>query len=376
MRLRTILGGVVAVLALAAVAVAVAFGSGGGTGGSSGVRIVQASETTTTPAAPSAPTTLTKLPKATVADGTAPVVLRLSGPVAPTSPTPLISPGVAGKWTTSGNLETFTPASTLEPCASYQITVWSQTTAVGQLPLGTQRIVKFAVPCPGTHALQQALARLHYLPYRFHARSTVPQSGRETRSAAARAAFKPPAGHFVRQVKDAPPLAAGQVDTTTRGALEVFQEDHGASPSGIADAATWASLLGAETAGATDRTPYTFVTVSQSDPETLEVHRGTKVVLKTPANTGVPGAPTQNGEFAIYERFTSTTMTGTNPDGSHYSDPGVPWVNYFNGGDAVHGFNRASYGFPQSDGCVELPPSTAATVYKMLAIGDIVTVSG
>ena len=41
-------------------------------------------------------------------------------------------------------------------------------------------------------------------------------------------------------------------------------------------------------------------------------------------------------------------MSGTNPDGSHYIDPGIPDVSYFNGGDALHGFIRASYGFPQS----------------------------
>ena len=52
-------------------------------------------------------------------------------------------------------------------------------------------------------------------------------------------------------------------------------------------------------------------------------------------------------------------MSGTNPDGSHYSDPGIPWVSYFNGGDALHGFIRASYGFPQSLGCVEMPYSEA-----------------
>jgi lipoprotein-anchoring transpeptidase ErfK/SrfK len=373
MRLRTILIGVVAIIATGAAAVAVAFGSGG----SSGVHVLRASDTTsTTPAVATTPTTVTQHPKATVADGTAPLVIRLSGTVAPTSPAPLISPGVAGKWVASGDLETFTPTSTLEPCTQYQLTVWSQTTAVGQLPLGTQRVIKVAVPCPGTHALQEALSRLHYLPYRFHAHASSTETGKETRAAAAKAAFKPPAGHFVRSIKGAPPLAAGKVDTTTRGALEVFQGAHGAPVTGTPDAATWASLLGAEAAGATDRTPYTFVTVSQSSPETLEVHRGSKVALKTPANTGVPGAPTQNGEFAIYARYVSTTMTGTNPDGSHYSDPGVPWVNYFNGGDAVHGFNRASYGFPQSDGCVELPPSTAAVVFKMLTIGDIVTVSG
>jgi len=52
----------------------------------------------------------------------------------------------------------------------------------------------------------------------------------------------------------------------------------------------------------------------------------------------------------------------------------VPWVNYFNGGDAVHGYPRASYGFPQSNGCVELPIETAHRVFDRLAIGDVVWV--
>ena len=133
------------------------------------------------------------------------------------------------------------------------------------------------------------------------------------------------------------------------------------SPSGSPEPSTWASLLAAETLGHGDPQPYTFVTVSESIPETLEVHRGSHVVLSTPANTGVAGATTEQGTFPIYARYTSTTMTGTNPDGSKYSDPGVPWVNYFNGGDAVHGFPRASYGTPQSNGCVELPIGTAAS---------------
>ena len=31
------------------------------------------------------------------------------------------------------------------------------------------------------------------------------------------------------------------------------------------------------------------------------------------------------------------------------------WISYFNGGDAVHYFDRAAYGYEQSLGCVELP---------------------
>jgi hypothetical protein len=68
-------------------------------------------------------------------------------------------------------------------------------------------------------------------------------------------------------------------------------------------------------------------------------------------------------------------MSGYNPDDTYYDDPGVPNVAYFNGGDAVHGFPRYTYGFPQSPGCVELPISAAAIVSNGDPIGTLVTVS-
>ena len=58
-------------------------------------------------------------------------------------------------------------------------------------------------------------------------------------------------------------------------------------------------------------------------------------------------------------------MSGTNPDGSHYNDPGIRWISYFHGGDALHAFNRASFGTPQSLGCVELPLDAAARVVAL-----------
>jgi len=69
-------------------------------------------------------------------------------------------------------------------------------------------------------------------------------------------------------------------------------------------------------------------------------------------------------------------MQGTNPDGSTYDDPNVPWASYFNGGDALHGFVRATYGSPQSNGCVEMPVATAAQVWPLTPIGTLVTVVG
>jgi lipoprotein-anchoring transpeptidase ErfK/SrfK len=186
----------------------------------------------------------------------------------------------------------------------------------------------------------------------------------------------PPRGALAPDPTDAPPVQMGQLDETTRGALEVYQADRGLHVSGEADSATWASVLYDETNDRRDRQPYTWVSVSESLPETLALHRGHRVVFTTPVNTGVPGAETAQGSFPIYSRYVSTTMSGTDVDGTKYVVPDVPWVNYFNGGDAVHGYPRSSYGFPQSNGCVELPIEAARTVFGMLAIGDIVVVKG
>ena len=99
------------------------------------------------------------------------------------------------------------------------------------------------------------------------------------------------------------------------------------------------------------------------------------MVLTSAANTGIAEDPTADGTFPIYVRYTVNYMNGTNPDGSKYHDL-VHWINYFNGGDAVHGFVRGYYGYPQSLGCVELPVSVAETAFSDLAIGDLVTVAG
>jgi lipoprotein-anchoring transpeptidase ErfK/SrfK len=383
-------------------------------------------------------TKLTALPHHTISDGTLAIRVRLSGRPAPFSPRPTFEPAVAGTWAIRGDSEIFTPASTLDPCATYVLAIPAASTAVSHSPLGAPRKVSVGVACPSVRGLQQILARLDYLPYESHSseraraledavagtvqtatsgsttsgssstgdsgeaasgssttadsRDTATGSSATTDSSEAAHATHESRAHLARRVAaidafdptsetphsrigDAPPLEYGQIDETTKGALMVFQSNHELEPTGEPDKATWTALLKAAEKDERDPSTYTFVTVSESIPETLEVHRGSHVVLSTPANTGVAGAETAQGIFPIFSRFTSTTMVGTNPDGSKYSDPGVPWVNYFNGGDAVHGFPRGSYGTPQSNGCVELPISTAETVYGMLKIGDIVEVS-
>src|SRR5712692_3213294 len=84
--------------------------------------------------------------------------------------------------------------------------------------------------------------------------------------------------------------------------------------------------------------------------------------------------PTQLGTFPVFEHIPIGTMSGTNPDGSHYHDPGIRYISYFNGGDAIHAFNRASFGTPQSLGCVELPFASAAKAWAYTPIGTLVTI--
>jgi L,D-transpeptidase catalytic domain len=318
-------------------------------------------------------TTLTHLPTS-VADPTRGVAIRLNGKPRPGTPRPRLVPATAGTWTDVGNYEFFRPVSTLEPCTTYKMEVPAGTVAARHRRLGTSANVSFTTACPGITAVQEALARLDYLPYTLHgfvgASSTAPL----TRADAARRAFDLPHGILEANVAGAPPLTMGQLDATTTGAMEVFEGDHNLPIGTAITPVFWTELMAEETLAKRNPDPYTWVTVTETLPETLEVHEGAKIALSTPANTGVPGAATQTGIFPIYVRYVSTTMIGNNVDGSHYVDPGVPWVNYFNGGDAVHGYPRPGYGYPQSNGCVELPIPTAETVYGMLQVGDLVIV--
>ncbi len=331
----------------------------------------------TAAAAPLPPTRLVALPGHNIADATAPLTVTLSAPVSPSSPPPTLAPDVAGAWSIVGDSEVFTPASTLAPCSSYALTLWARTSSTGYAPLGRRRTIRLDVACPPIAGLQQALARLGYLGSRLRPLYIVHiPSGAETRREAAVHAFHPPRGRLAPDPWNAPPVQMGQLDETTRGAITVYQSDRGLEATGEPNRATWESLLYDETHYRRDPISYTWVTVSESMPETLDVHEGHRVVFSTPVNTGVPGAETAQGIFPIYARYVSTTMSGEDVDGTKYVVPDVPWVNYFNGGDAVHGYPREAYGFPQSNGCVELPIEAAHTVFGMLAIGDIVEVNG
>lgn len=154
-----------------------------------------------------------------------------------------------------------------------------------------------------------------------------------------------------------------------------FEEVHHLAVDGIAGPEVFAALKSDLVHHTQNPVGYTYAYVSEHQPETLTLWHNGKVVFTSLANTGIAAAPTSLGTWPIYLRYQSQTMSGVMPNGERYSDPGVPYVNYFHGGDAIHGFVRSHYGFPQSLGCVELPIDQAKVVWNWVHYGTLVTVS-
>ncbi len=303
------------------------------------------------------------------------ISVSLTTALATDSPMPTLSPPVAGSWSLiSANELQFVADGPLVPGSTETLTVPGGPSgllgAQGQ-HLSASTTVTFSVAAGSILRLQQLLAELGYLPLTFtpSTQPTSPQQAADTQL-----------GVFSWRWADQPASLTslwteGTTNVITKGAVMSFESQHGLTTDGLAGPQVWTDLLAAAASGTNDPQAYGYVYVSKNLPESATIYQNGAVAYSTVVNTGVAGAPTASGTFPVFERFVVTTMKGTNPDGSKYVDPGIPWVSYFNGGDALHGFVRASYGFPQSDGCVEIPPSHAAIVYPMTPIGTLVTVS-
>jgi peptidoglycan hydrolase-like protein with peptidoglycan-binding domain len=340
--------------------------------------------TTTTTVAPLAVESVTPANGATNVSPEAPVVVHTSAPVDLSAGDPEISPTVPGVWSQpQPGLLVFQPGAPLPPDIRLVLTLspFDHSAGTGRVRAtdGASLVAPVQVSwtvAPGSILrLQEILAQLGYLPFNFQTPTPVAADP----EAQLVAAYSPPLGSFSWRWPNPPAALAsqwtpGQDTEATRGAVMAFEADAGLGPDGVAGPLVWSALLKAAVSGSPTAAGYSYVQVSKSLPEHLVLWHNGVTSLTTLVNTGVAGADTPQGTWPIYARYQSTTMTGTDPDGTHYSDPGVPWVNYFLNGDAIHGFPRAQYGFPQSNGCVELPVAAAQTAYGLLHVGDLVTV--
>lgn len=295
---------------------------------------------------------------------------------------PKLPSGTSGKWrrVDSHTLQ-FSPSGFGIPLASHVVVKLPHALNVaGASGSSTHESAQlgWVVPAGSTLRLQQLLAQAGYLPLTWKASGT---SVARTLPAEVAAAVNPPAGSFGWRYGNTPSAlqglwSEGEENVVTKGAVMAFEDDHGLTTDGVAGREVWKALINAAIAGKQNSDGYSYVYVHREVPETLNLWHDGETVLETPANTGIEGAETELGTFPVFEHIPEGTMEGTNPDGSHYKDEGIKWISYFNGGDALHNFDRASFGTPQSLGCVEMPLQASAEVWPYTPIGTLVTIAG
>jgi L,D-transpeptidase catalytic domain len=315
-------------------------------------------------------------------NGTAPVQVRFSAPLAAGSPMPTITPDVPGSWQRTGHgTIQFVPTEGFPAGSFVQVHIPGGAAGVqakGGGQLATSAIMYFHTGSYSAARLPELLAQLGYLPLTWApSAGSAPALG--DAGAQLAAAYSPPAGTFTWQPGYPPGLTAFWDDGSpsgliVHGAVMAFESNAGLTMDGTAGPAVWKALLAAADASKSNPHGYTYAVASQHYPETLTVYHNGRVILHVPANTGIPAAPTTVGTAPVYERLQSQIMKGTNPDGSKYADQ-VYWVAYFRAGEAVHYFPRYSYGSQQSLGCVELPYKTAEGIWPYLTYGTLVTVT-
>ncbi|MGW2475195.1 L,D-transpeptidase [Streptomyces sp. NPDC001665] len=195
-------------------------------------------------------------------------------------------------------------------------------------------------------------------------------SGRDTACTAS-------AGPYQRQLEQhlGRPVDGRQSDADCR-AIRSFQTEQGRPhPDGFADLGTYRAMLVAEATpdpNAAGNCPVETgrVTCVDMDRQLLWVQKGKDVVFgPVPIRTGRDAEETRPGRHSIYWR-----------DRDHvsdiYDDAPMPYSQFFDGGQALHGHPGDLYDGGGSAGCVNLTVDDAAKLWDLLALDDVVYVWG
>ncbi len=305
------------------------------------------------------------------------ISLTFSEPVDLKKAAPVLSPKIGGTWIQkSPTTLAYRLASPFVPSTQETVTLpdgSSGLRAANGTELSGHASITFDIAAGDMLRVQELLAGLGYLPL------TYTQSGPP--AAVSDLALDQP-GAFAWRWPDQPAQLTslwtqGTTNEITKAAIEAFENDNNLGVDGEAGPAVWTALINDTINHLSNPEPYVYVLVNKVIPQNLTLYEnGAAKYVGIPVNSGAPGADTTDGTFAVFEHVRYSDMKGTNPDGSTYNDPNVPYASYFNGGDALHGFIRASYGTPQSNGCIEMPYADAALVWPLTPIGTLVTIEG
>jgi LysM repeat protein len=102
----------------------------------------------------------------------------------------------------------------------------------------------------------------------------------------------------------------------------------------------------------------------------LTAYQGSTAVRSTLVSTGLPRTPTPTGQFRVYVKYASTTMSGPG-----YYLTNVPYTMYFYRGYGLHGtYWHSNFGHPMSHGCINLPTSEAQWLFNWASVGTLVNI--
>ena len=331
--------------------------------------------TTTTTVPPLTLVGVVPADKAKEVGPSAPIVLTFNRVPGPAVRRPTVSPATAGHWSQAGRRLMFTPSGYWDPATTYRVAVHLR---------ARTRVVKFTTRLPSVLALQQYLAMLGYLPLRFTPTGAIPNRKAVLAKEPTNPNLVPQVpvpGVFTWSYPNIPSFLwqqwhRGLPNVVTTGAVMQFELAQGLAPDGDPGPLVWNALIKAVAKREMDTHPYNYVIVSEAPPETLYVWQDGKFVYDTLTNTGVPGATTPQGTWPVAYKQNPNLMKGCDVNGSCYS----VWVNYASYflpsvGDAIHAYPRPGYGYPQSNGCVEVPESQGEIVYGYDPVGTLVTVT-
>lgn len=320
-------------------------------------------------------TSTSPAPGATTVPSDTSLSVRFSAAVKSGGTMPSITPPITGHWRLSKPDElVFSPSEPFVPFQKYTVTIPGESSGLLSTDggyLAATKNVSFTIAAGSTKRLQELLATLGYLPLSYSGSSPPPQD-----------MALPQPGTLTWRWPGLPQQLTdlwypGTPSPITKDAVMMFETENGLPVDGIPGPEVWTVLLSDVVNHRTNTEPVTYVLVTKTPTEHLTAWvNGTLMFHDIIVNTGVKGATTHNGTYQVFEHVRESHMSGTDITGTHYTIPTVPWVSYFNGGDALHYYPRASYGFPQSNGCVEMQLATAAALWPYTPIGTLVTVQG
>ena len=227
-------------------------------------------------------------------NGTAPIQVGFSAPLARNSPPPRLSPSVPGSWTVDGTSATFTPAAGFPGDTTVTLTdpggssgsrsaAGAKAGAGGYLASGFT--ASFTTASYSTLRLEQLLAQLGYLPLTWTPFGTAIQPSDTACEFAA--AYSPPSGSFSWQSGYPSMLhdfwSEGSDNLIVTGAVRAFQSEQGLTMDGAVGPQMWSDLLEAVAAGHSNGNGYTYALANKYLPETLTIWHDGREVLSTPA---------------------------------------------------------------------------------------------